>query len=118
MELSASQLDNGIKLIVLRGKMDIPGTEKIALKLSIETAIEKANVIIDLSDVEYMASVGIGVLLQSFKALKLRGVNMGLLNPQKIVELVLLTTKIDSIVPIYTDLGTACDGLLQPASEN
>jgi anti-anti-sigma factor len=105
-------------MIALRGKMDIPGTETIALRFSIETTIEKANIIIDLSGVEYMASVGIGVLMQSFKALQRRGGKMALLNPQTIVNLVLVSTHIDTVVPIFTDLQTASDALLNEPSGN
>jgi anti-sigma B factor antagonist len=116
MELSVQQLDNGIKKISLRGKMDIPGTDKIALRLSTETSVEKANVIVDLSGLEFMASVGIGVLVKSYKALRLRGGKMVLLNPQTIVKVVLESTQIHTLIPIYTDLQKACEHLLQPTS--
>jgi hypothetical protein len=37
--------------------MDIDGTNQIDLRLSAETSAEKANVVVDLSDVDFMASV-------------------------------------------------------------
>jgi len=115
MELTVEYLDNGIKKILLSGRMDIMGTDKIALRLSTETAVEKANVILDLSQLEFMASVGIGTLFQSYKSLKLRGGNLVILNPQRIVELVLITTKVNTVIPIYADLPSACEFLLQTA---
>lgn len=113
MELTVEYLDNGIKKISLRGRMDIDGTDKIALRLSTETSIEKASVVVDLSQLEFMASVGIGVLVKSYKALKLRGGNMALLNPQTPVELVLVHTQVNTLIPIYRDLKKACEHLLQ-----
>jgi hypothetical protein len=40
--------------------MDIEGTNQIDLRPSAETSVEKASVVVDLSEVDFMASVGIG----------------------------------------------------------
>ena len=69
MEIAVEHLANGVKKIMLHGRMDIDGSDDIALRLASETTLEKANVIIDLSDVDFMASVGIGLLVKSYKAL-------------------------------------------------
>lgn len=113
MELTVEQLDNGIKVVALRGRMDMAGTDQIALRFSAETSTEKANVIVDLTALEFMASVGIGTLVRSYKALKLRGGKMVLLNPQKVVELVLDTTRVNTLIPISYDLKKACEELLK-----
>ncbi|HEX7573165.1 MAG TPA: STAS domain-containing protein [Bacteroidota bacterium] len=113
MEFAVERLDNGIKRIILRGKMDIDGTNQIDLRLSAETSVERANVVVDLSEVDFMASVGIGVLVRSYKALKLRGGKMVFLNPQKVVELVLDRTLVNTLIPVYYDLKTACEQVLQ-----
>ena len=113
MEFAVERLDNGIKKITLRGKMDIDGTNQIDLRLSAETSIERANVVVDLSEVDFMASVGIGVLVRSYKALKLRGGKMVFLNPQKVVEMVLDRTLVNTLIPVYYDLKTACEQVLQ-----
>ena len=55
MEFAVERLDNGIKKITLRGKMDIDGTNQIDLRLSSETSMERANVVVDLSEVDFMA---------------------------------------------------------------
>ena len=116
MELTVERLDNGIKKITLRGRMDIDGTNRIALPFSTQTSVERASVVVDLSEVEFMASVGIGILVQSYKALKLRGGNMVLFNPQKVVELVLEKTSINTFIPIHHDLKKACEQVLLTSS--
>ena len=113
MELAVERLDNGIKKITLRGKMDIDGTNQIDLRLSAETSVERAYVVVDLSEVDFMASVGIGVLMRSYKALKLRGGKMAFLSPQKVVELVLDRTLVNTLIPVYYDLKTACEQVLR-----
>ncbi len=93
--------------------MDIEGTNQIDLRLSAETSVEKASVVVDLSEVDFMASVGIGVIVRSHKTLKLRGGKMVLLNPQKVVELVLDRTLVNTLIPICYDLKTACEQVLR-----
>ena len=113
MEFTVERLGNGIKKINLKGKMDIEGTDQIAVRMTAETSMEKANVVVDLSELEFMASVGIGMLVQSYKALKLRGGNMVVLNPHEIVEFTLTSTRVNTFFPIYHDLKKACEHLLQ-----
>jgi len=113
MDIAIERLDSGIKKISLRGRMDIEGTNQIDLRLSAETSVERASVVVDLTEVEFMASVGIGALVRSYKALKLRGGRMVLLNPQKVVELVLDRTLVNTLIPICYDLKTACEQVLQ-----
>ncbi len=73
MELSVEQIQDGIKKISLRGRMDIAGTEAVDLRLAVETAAEKGFVVIDLTELDFLASVGIGVLIRSVTALRKRG---------------------------------------------
>jgi len=117
MDMTVERLDSGIKRISLRGRMDIEGTHQIDLRLAAETSVEKANVVVDLSDVDFMASVGIGILVRRYKTLKLRGGKMVLLNPQKVVELVLDRTLVNTLIPIFYDLKTACEQVLPEQPE-
>ena len=111
MEISVEFLNDGIKKINLKGRMDIEGTQAIDLRLATETSVQKAFIVVDLSLVEFMASVGLGVLVRSAKALRLRGGNIVLLNPQPVVQLVLEKTGINEVMAIYHDLKTASEAL-------
>lgn len=111
MEMSVEYLNDGIKKINLKGRMDIEGTQAIDLRLATETSVQKALIVVDLSLVEFMASVGLGVLVRSAKALRLRGGKIALLNPQPIVSLVLEKTGINEVISIYHDLNTASEAL-------
>lgn len=54
-------LEDDIKLISLKGRMDIAGTQEIDTRLTVATASVTINVIMDLADVEFMTFIGIGV---------------------------------------------------------
>jgi len=112
MELSVSQIQDGIKKIDLKGRMDIDGTESIDLRLAVETAAEKAFVVIDLEQVDFLASVGIGVLVRSAKALRKRGGEIVLLSTVPIVNMVLERTGIPDIIKVFGDLQSACQALI------
>ncbi|HUI11142.1 MAG TPA: STAS domain-containing protein [Bacteroidota bacterium] len=107
MELSVELLPDGIKLVKLSGRMDIAGTDQVSVRLAAETSTEKAFVILDLRGVEFLASVGIGTLVRSAKALRLRGGEAVILSNVPVVTLVLEKTRIFEVVRICEDMESA-----------
>jgi len=108
MNLQIEQVGEGIKYLVLEGRMDLAGTQAIDHRFTAATATTAAPVVVDLAQVSFLASIGIRTLLQSAKALKQRGGRMVLLNPSEQVESVLRSTGIADIIPIFRDLDSAC----------
>jgi anti-sigma B factor antagonist len=107
VELSVHDLDSGILGINLSGRMDINGTQQIDLKFTALTATRRAQILVDLSNVTFMASIGIRTLINNAKAQKLRGGSMVLYKPSKQVEEVLRATGIHTIIPIAHDIDEA-----------
>jgi anti-anti-sigma factor len=107
MELAVSELDSGILGINLSGRMDIIGTQQIDLKFTTLASTRRAHILVDLSNVTFIASIGIRTLINSAKAQKLRGGSMVLYKPSKQVEEVLKATGIDTIIPIAHDIDAA-----------
>ena len=58
------------------------------------------TVAIDLQDVEFIDSTGVGVFISIYKFLGERKLRMKLLNPQEIVKKVITITKINDIIAI------------------
>jgi anti-sigma B factor antagonist len=107
MELEARELESGILGISLSGRMDAIGTQQIDLKFTALTATRKAVVLVDLSKVTLLASIGIRTLVSNAKAQRLRGGSMVLYQPTSMVEEVLKSTGIDTIIPIAHDMDAA-----------
>jgi anti-anti-sigma factor len=107
MQIEATEIDGGIQLIRLAGRMDVEGTQAIDLKFTALTATKRAAVIVDLSEVGFIASIGMRTLLSNAKALSLRGGRMVLLNPQPMVATALSTAGIDTLIPMHQDLESA-----------
>jgi anti-anti-sigma factor len=107
MELQYSELDNNIRMIKLIGKLDIIGVGQIETKFAGYCGGEKARVVVDLSEVDFLASIGIRLLTLTAKSIASRGGRMVLLNPTADVQHVLEVTGIPAIIPVYSYLESA-----------
>lgn len=106
MNLDIVDLGNGITSVQLSGRMDVQGALAIDKKFS-AIADEKKKVVIDLSNVTFLASLGIRTLIMSCKTLASKGGDMVLLNPQPNVEKVLRTSGVDTVIQIVRDMNAA-----------
>jgi anti-anti-sigma factor len=85
--------------IGLVGKLDIAGAEVIALPLA-TLAGGKKGVIVDLSGVTFLASIGIRHLVSATKTLSRKGGKLVLVGPTDAVQDVLVTSGVTEIMPI------------------
>jgi anti-sigma B factor antagonist len=116
MELTYDDLSDGIRTIKLKGRMDLEGTAAIDLKFTSLTSTQRAFVVVDLTEVDFMASLGLATLVRNAKAVRLREGNMVLLNPKPSVRQVLASTRIDQFILIYSDLTEARHAAKAPPS--
>ena len=108
MEIVSEQLEKGILKIGLSGRLDVAGAKDIERKFADLTAAPRNAVIVDLSKVVFLASIGIRVLLVNAKELKSRGGRMALLSPDATVARVLELSGIDMSIGVFRDLEAAC----------
>ena len=112
MQLEKTVLHNGIKQISLTGRLDLKGTAEMEDRFTINTATQRAPVLIDLSGVEFLASIEMRMLVANAKALPGRGGQMVLYKPQPLIAEALRTSGIDELIAVYDDYDTACTDLL------
>ncbi|MFZ5882668.1 MAG: STAS domain-containing protein [Chloroflexota bacterium] len=111
MKLDYTELENGIRLIKLEGRLDLNGTYSIEVQFVNRCAGDGVRVLVDLSGVSYVSSVGIPMLVNTAKSVVSRGGKMAFLNPQENVTKVLDLVGIPSVIPIYYDQQAAIEGL-------
>lgn len=105
MNPDVAELETGITKVTLSGRLDIEGALKIDNEFN--TIVEdKKKVVVDLSEVAFIASLGIRTLITGAKATANHGGKMVLLNPQPNVERVLRTSRVDTVIPIIEDFKT------------
>ena len=107
MEIHYNELDNDIRLIKLNGSLDIPGVGEIETKFAGYSTGDNTRVVVDLSGVDFLASIGIRLLTSTAKSVASRGGKMVLLNPIPSVQDVLEMTGIPAIIPIYSQFESA-----------
>ena len=107
MEMTHEWLDDTVGLIRLSGRLDIPGCQELTLEFTTYTATQRKPVIVDLSEVTLITSMGVGLLLSNAKALHRHGARMVLLNPQPNVEKVLELSGLTIALPIEHNMDLA-----------
>ncbi len=118
MHIDHEQLEGSVLRINLAGRMDATGSEEIDAKLAALTAQPGIAVIVDLSKVAFLASIGIRTLLVYAKALRSRGGRMVLLNPDAGVARVMEVAGLSTIISVVRDLEAARAVLAAGPSRN
>jgi anti-sigma B factor antagonist len=115
MDLRSELLADGVEKISLVGRMDSIGGHDINMRLAALVANRKLIAVVDMSEVSFLASIGIRTLVVNARAQSLRGGVMALANPRPVVAEVLKMAGIDTIIPVYPDVDTAFSALMAAA---
>jgi anti-anti-sigma factor len=107
MEISEEQLGSSVYKINLSGRMDIQGVGTIETRFAAMTASPRKAIIVDMSGVPFMSSIGIRALIMNAKAVAGRGGKFVLLNPEPNVRSVLESAAIDRLIPVCSQLDEA-----------
>jgi anti-anti-sigma factor len=85
--------------IALSGRLDVQGVQKVELKFTSHTAARKRPAIVDFAEIEFIASLGIAMLLGTARALRGHGASMVLISTKGRVDEVLREAGIDKVIP-------------------
>ena len=116
MELQYTELENGVRLIKLIGVLDMQGTFSVQIQFARYCEGEDLRVLVDLSGVTYISSIGIPMLINTARSVTSRGGKMALVGPIYDVNRVLDLTGVSIIIPIFHDFDTAVTELLKESS--
>lgn len=111
MKMTVVARDDEIVQISLVGRMDALGVEDIAIPFTAATATRKAQVAVDLAQVDFLASVGLRLFFANARSLQQRGGKMALAGAQPDVQAVLDATGVGQIISLYPAVDEACAAL-------
>ncbi len=100
MAIEVLELENGVTKVVLTGRIDIAGASQIDMPLSVVGGSRRA-VVIDLSGVEFMASLGLRSVVLCAKSIQSKRGRVVLLSPRPLVAEVIQTSGIDELIPVF-----------------
>ena len=108
MSINHTDVGDNLRKIVIFGRLDISGTESVAGELERLAAAPKKGVVVDVSSLKFLASLGIRALLKSAKAVEERGGRMVLVvgtNSQVVMSL--KATGVSDLLPMFNSNGEA-----------
>jgi anti-anti-sigma factor len=113
MAIHYEDVNENIRRIFLRGRLDTAGSEQIATEFAELAASAQRRVVVCLSDVTFLSSMGIRALIASAKAQQARGGRMVLhVADNEVVARTLEATGIDALIPTFEDADDAERALL------
>jgi anti-anti-sigma factor len=99
MDMEVTAISQDTARVVLSGRLDAAGSAKIDLPFN-AVAGSSRHVLVDLSAVAFIASIGIRTLVLGAKTIRRRGGKLLLLNPRPEVGQVLETIGVTDLLPI------------------
>ncbi len=107
LSISTRELD-GVTILDLSGRITL-GEGSVQLRDAIRDLISKGvkNILLNLGDVNYIDSSGLGELVSAFTTAKNQNADVKLLNLTKKVKDVLQVTKLYTVFDIYDDEASA-----------
>lgn len=110
MKIKVEDLAGGITLAALGGRFDTTGA--IAIELPFNTlANERQTLVVDLSNVSFMSSYGIRVLLRGARIATSKGAKLVICCSDTEVCKVLKTAGTDDLIPVYSTRDAAIAAL-------
>lgn len=107
MEIGVEEVDGGVTVITLRGRMDTKGAAEIDTRFSLASGRNKA-VMVDLTGLDFLASMGIRVLLTGARTVKSNGGKLDLFTREGAdVAKVLSAAGVDTLIPMFHDRDAA-----------
>jgi anti-sigma B factor antagonist len=109
MELRATYRDAGVATVVDIGGRITLGESSALVRRTIRDLLaeDRTRIVLNLADVNYIDSAGIGELVSAFTAVRNRGGELKLLHLTKKVHDILQLTKLFTVFDVYSDEGTA-----------
>ena len=107
LRLNTRQVD-AVNVIDLSGKITL-GTESAQLRQTIRDLVSEGNnkILLNLGDVSYVDSVGLGQIVSSFTTVSREGGQLKLLSLTRRVHDLLQITKLTTVFEIFNDEGKA-----------
>lgn len=110
MQITVEKLPDAVTRVVLAGQLDIKGAAAVELPFTTATS-GNTRVVIDVAEVDYVASIGLRLLVGAAKVVTRRGGKMVLCRVTPSVSKVLNMSGLAGLLPSYGTLQEAVDAV-------
>ena len=105
--MNVSRLGDRLVKVTLVGRLDASGVDRVETRFVAQIVPAGNNAIVDLSQVDFVASLGLRMLVSAAKSLKVRQAKLALFGVQPPVLQVFEAVALDKIIPICSEEADA-----------
>ena len=95
------------KRLVLTGRLDAAGTEKVEVAFTAQIRAAQVNALVDMNGVSFVGSLGIRMLIAAARVADRSGCRMAILGVQPAVAYGFRTIALDDLIPVLPDEAAA-----------
>jgi len=97
----------GVAVLTMKGRLAVGESNALREKVTAVSASGVQNIVLDLSQLDYIDSTGLGIMVICYTSLKKLGGAMKLVNLNKRNVELLLLTKLHTVFEVFTDVNDA-----------
>ena len=110
-EVSEESVEDNVRVVAVRGEIHVSTAPELGRRLGEATDAEGSALLLDLSEVEFIDSTGLGVLLNAQRRARRRGQGMALVCFNPTVLRLFEVTRLDDTFDIFPTRAQALDHL-------
>jgi anti-sigma B factor antagonist len=107
ISVHTTRADGHVPVTSIRGEIDMGTEQLIQNALSAELATKPHLLVLDLTDVEFMGSTGLNLLVRNYLRARDQGTRLAVVAGQGFVRRVLAVSGVDDLLDLHRDLGSA-----------
>jgi anti-sigma B factor antagonist len=111
MDLQVEEVSGSVNCVRLAGRLDAAGADQVGVRFSASGSAAGRHIVVDLSQVSFVASMGIRLLIATARAARARGSMFVMFGAQELVHAVLVDAAIDQIIPLFATEAEALKSL-------
>lgn len=107
MDMTVDEMSGGALCVALQGRLDTVGVDQVEGRFSAAVTEGNRDAAVDLSNVSFLASMGVRMIIATARKLRASGHTLVLFGAQPIVRSTLEMVALDQIIPIVADRAQA-----------
>lgn len=107
MELNVIEEADNLTHLVLVGRLDLAGVQKVELAFVTHTGARRKDTIVDVSQMPFVASLGLGMLLNAAKSLHRHHARLILVGAQEMVLVALKAAHLTDLLEVADTVDDA-----------
>ena len=110
MEITVEARETGPAVVALAGRLDLLSSAGLKERLTQEVAAGRKKLVIDLGEVSFIDSSGLGALIGGLKAARLAGGDLRIARPSDQAQVILKLTTLDRVLRPFASVDEALAG--------